>query len=209
MSAIPSTSYSSMAVHAVDPCMQQDPPSSTPGAESSEITPAAQVSGGANPSPIAQASRFMGGGLDRQIRVGLIAVGLVIAGVVAFSQRNDVGLDDVSPGQCVQDPGDEPLNDVEKIDCGQPHDMEVFAVVNIATGENEPWPGEGEVEDRSLDACLDRVETYIGRNFWDSPYDVTGISPVREGWDDGLHSTICLLINVDGRPLIGSLDVNS
>jgi hypothetical protein len=189
--------------------MQQDAPASTPGIESSERKQAPQAIDGANVSPTARDSRLMGGGRDRQIRVGLIAVGLVIAGVVAVSQRNDVALDEISPGQCVQDPGDERLGEVEKVDCGQPHDMEVFAVVNIATGENEPWPGGGEIEDRSLDACLARVETYIGQDFWESPYDVTGISPVREGWNDGLHSTICLLINVDGSPLTGSLDVNS
>ncbi len=77
----------------------------------------------------------------------------------------------------MQDPGDDPLDEVERVDCANPHDMEVFAVVNIATGENEPWPGEGEVEDRSLDECLARVESYIGQDFWDSPYDVTGNQP--------------------------------
>ena len=57
--------------------------------------------------------------------------------------------------------------------------------------------------------CLvdhDRVEAFIGEDFMASPYDITYITPVEEGWADGDHEGICAVVNFDGTQLTGPIN---
>lgn len=153
-----------------------------------------------------QAQKGSGGGMAGKIKGGLIVAVLGIVGIAAFASRNDVSVDKIEVGQCLAEPAEGLLTSVTKINCDEPHEMEVYAVVDLEQGTNETWPGTSVVEERAINMCIDRVEAFIGEDFMASPYDITYITPVEEGWADGDHEGICAVVNFDGTQLTGPIN---
>ncbi|NNF55839.1 MAG: hypothetical protein HKN03_15535 [Acidimicrobiales bacterium] len=160
--------------------------------------------GGAGGLP-PQVQKRSGGSMASKIKGAVIVAVLGIAGVGAYTSRNDVSVDKIEVGQCLVEPAEGLLTSVTKIDCNEPHEMEVYAVVNLEQTADEAWPGASAVEERAISMCLDRVEAFIGEDFMASPYDITYITPVQEGWAEGDNEGICAVVNFDGTPLTGPI----
>lgn len=152
-----------------------------------------------------QVQKSSGMSMAGKIKGGVIVAVLGIAGVGAYASRNDVSVDKVEVGQCLVEPGEGLLTSVTKINCDEPHEMEVYAVVDLEQSSSETWPGTSAVEERAINMCLDLVEPFIGEDFMASPYDITYITPVEEGWAEGDHEGICAVVNFDGTKLTGPI----
>lgn len=161
-----------------------------------------QGNGGGLPPQVQKSS---GGNMAGKIKGGIVVAVLGIAGVGAYASRNDVSVDKIEAGQCLAEPAEGLLTSVTKIDCEAPHEMEVYAVVDLEEAANESWPGTDAVEQRAINLCLGSVEAFIGQDFMASPYDITYITPVKEGWDDGDHEGVCAVVNFDGTQLTGPI----
>lgn len=105
---------------------------------------------------------------------------------------------DLYVGQCIQDPGEGTVYDVENAVCTNEHWGEVFHVTTITSSQ---MPSEDDMNDMASDACIDAFEAYVGRPYDESDLDITWYFPSRESWEDGDRSLQCIAIRTDGDPL--------
>ena len=122
----------------------------------------------------------------------------------------DTSVYDLRTGDCFDDPTmfTQEIVEVESIDsvpCDQPHDAEVYAVVDLPQGDDAPFPGDEEVATAADEACFDRFEAYVGVSYEDSTLDINYYLPIASSWAEGDRMVTCLLIDVDGDPLTGSM----
>lgn len=110
----------------------------------------------------------------------------------------------MEPGLCWDDEGDaEEISSVPDRDCADPHDNEVFAVVELPDGE---FPGSDAVYQQAFDQCSGALfDEYVGIAYLDSNLEVFPLTPTSSGWDDGDHGVVCNLYALDGSKLEGSM----
>lgn len=112
-------------------------------------------------------------------------------------------------GDCFDDPDTDSaeITDVEMVDCGSPHDNEVFATFDLPAID---YPGPDEVQAAGLVGCVERFEDYVGETVDASPLDATMLLPTELGWtsrDD--REVICYLLDPGGAKLEGSMQGGS
>ena len=127
----------------------------------------------------------------------------VVTLVAGCSQATSVGA--VNVGDCFDDPGQELVTEIQLIDCGQPHDNEVYAAVLMDDGS---WPGTDAVTNYAVDACLDQFEPYVGVSYADSPLDYFYLSPTQASWAQGDQRVLCVLYQAGLEKLTGSQRAN-
>jgi hypothetical protein len=135
-------------------------------------------------------------------RAGVALVGIV-AVTMAVGCASPGNVFSVAPGDCFDDPdtaADE-ISDVELVDCDEPHDNEVYAVVELEDGD---YPGDDVVLARAQDVCLDAFESYVSEPYATSELFATWIVPTQGSWSDGDREVVCVLFDGDG-PLEGSM----
>ena len=84
---------------------------------------------------------------------------------------------DMEIGECFQEPDTLEFSDVDKVDCAEPHDNEVFAIYNLTT-ESLPSP------EVMFEGCVQRFGAAIGTSYENSVYYVSLFGPTRQSWDD-------------------------
>ncbi len=105
-------------------------------------------------------------------------------------------------GQCLDRPGTSTaIEEVDVVPCEDPHDFEVFALVELPDGS---YPGDDGLSDAAQPACTDRFAAYVGVEPSDSVLATGLLVPSEEGWDDGDREVVCLLYEPDER-LQGSM----
>lgn len=118
-----------------------------------------------------------------------------------------VFFEDLRVGDCFNDSGrgtPEP-GVITQVDCGSPHDAEVFGVPTLPGAPGAPYPGDDEVERLSYDLCLGDFATFVGIDFLDSRWELTYIFPAEETWrkyDDRL--VVCSLVDPSFIKIEGS-----
>lgn len=105
---------------------------------------------------------------------------------------------DLYVGQCIQNPGEGTVFDVENAVCTTEHWGEVFHVTTITSSQ---MPSEDDMNDMASDACIDAFEAYVGRPYDESDLDITWYFPTRESWADGDRTIQCIATRTDGDPL--------
>lgn len=108
----------------------------------------------------------------------------------------------LSAGDCFNDPdtfGE--VSDVELVDCGDPHDNEVYALFDIAADD---YPGDAAVQDEAAEGCLAAFEGYVGRDYQSSSLDISALTPTSESWDQGDKEVVCFLFDLNFEPLPAS-----
>lgn len=105
---------------------------------------------------------------------------------------------DLYVGQCIQDPGEGTVYDVENAVCTTEHWGEVYHVMTITSSQ---MPSEDDMNDMASDACVDAFEAYVGRPYDESDLDFTWYVPSQESWAEGDRTIQCIAIRTDGDPL--------
>lgn len=105
---------------------------------------------------------------------------------------------DMYVGQCIQDPGEGSISEVENAVCTKEHWGEVYHVATITSSR---MPSDGDMDDMALDVCVDAFDAYVGRPYDESDLDITWYFPSRESWDDGDRSIQCIAFAMDGESL--------
>lgn len=106
-------------------------------------------------------------------------------------------------GTCFDDQDDGEITSVPEVDCAEPHDNEVFALIDY-TGSEE-YPGSDQMSDIGTSLCEEQVAAYTGFELEGSELAVFSIYPTAESWADGDREVICALYNADLSKLTGSL----
>lgn len=139
-----------------------------------------------------------------------------INGAVNGADRNDAGVIeeagdlevlDLRVGDCFNLPSgteDEvEINKVEAVPCNEGHENEVYVVTNYVASSS--YPGETEIWDFADQFCLTAFDTFVGMAYEDSLLDFGYFYPSSEGWDDGDHGVTCVLYDLNGGMLTGSM----
>jgi hypothetical protein len=91
------------------------------------------------------------------------------------------------------------------VDCGLPHDGEVFNVVQLDGPPGSPFAGDREVGRLAGVTCLDAFEPYVGREYATSRLRIAVLRPTESTWSRGDRTVVCTLYDLDLRPLVGTL----
>lgn len=131
---------------------------------------------------------------------GVIVATMIVGAVACASSGNVFSLD---VGDCFDDPegGSEAIADLPLVACDEPHDNEVYALVELP---DEAFPGDEEILEVAAVDCLDAYEPYVGASYEDSTLFATWLVPTEASWDDGDRQVVCVLFDREG-PLTASM----
>ncbi|MFI6575127.1 septum formation family protein [Nocardiopsis sp. NPDC050513] len=117
----------------------------------------------------------------------------------------DVNVFALGLGDCLNDYGaDDAVSEVPVIDCGEPHDYEVYYVGDL---EGDEFPGREEVIDMTTDRCREEFDAFVGIPYMESELDFTLLFPTESGWNDADDREIlCLIYEMSGEQATGSLE---
>jgi hypothetical protein len=126
---------------------------------------------------------------------------IVASGVLAACGQGNVFSLEV--GQCFQDQSAATeVSDVEVVDCDDAHDNEVYGLFDLPDGD---YPGAEAVQEAAVLGCYDRFEGFVGRDYESSRLDFGWLYPTSDSWDNGDREVICMLSELSGEQLIGSM----
>src|SRR5690606_17849935 len=129
-----------------------------------------------------------------------VALALVLAAAAALAGCSSLDGDsdatsvfDLTPGSCVLAPSHEDvaveLSEVTTVPCEQPHELEVFALVDFpeqggsgATQAGSTFPGDAMLKDFADGACAAEFATYVGIDYRDSELFFTYLVPSARSW---------------------------
>jgi hypothetical protein len=114
-------------------------------------------------------------------------------------------VDEIAVGDCMNVPEGDEFSSIDPIDCGDPHEVEIFAIIDMsrvssAYSFGTPYPGD-DLYFAALDECSAQpFESYVG-----VPYDsldegdtvlwVDAFTPTLEGWQEFDDREVqCLLL---------------
>jgi Septum formation len=129
--------------------------------------------------------------------------GTTKTGAVVFV--GDLRLGDCFNESNFGDPARYEVGEITVVDCGSPHDGEVFAVATLPGGPAAPYPGDDEVERQTIELCLGEFAPYVGIEYADSIWEVNWYVPSEASWrkyDDRL--VVCHLGDPDFNEVEGS-----
>ena len=110
-------------------------------------------------------------------------------------------------GDCLNglslDGGD--IGSAKGIPCDQPHQAEVYLLVDYPAGSDAPFPGRETVAQFADGRCVGAFEPYVGLSYDVSEIFVTYLYPIENSWPRGDREVVCILYYEDGREVIGSL----
>ncbi len=111
---------------------------------------------------------------------------------------------DVKVGDCYNEPDEYgATTELDVIDCGEPHDAEVYAIFQLEG--NREWPGESTIDAEAQAECEgDVFESYVGTEWDSSKYDKWYYTPDEDLWEDGDYEVICSAIDPESM-LTGSV----
>lgn len=122
-----------------------------------------------------------------------------IIAVVLFGQcfTGGTDLDSLEIGDCFEDPGiDIEVSRVDTLDCNTLHDFELYATIDLGP-DSRVFPGQNALFEEIGDQCIDRFNSYVGHDYWDSDYDFVSFTPVESGWDAGDRTGMCAVYEFD------------
>lgn len=113
---------------------------------------------------------------SRNVAVALIT--LVAAFLLAgCSQGNVFSLE---PGDCFDGFPRGELENVEIVDCGEPHTNEVYATFNLS---GSVWPGTYNIDSLADAGCFARFKSFVGIDYESSGWYVGLLRPTQDSWD--------------------------
>jgi len=120
---------------------------------------------------------------------------IVGAGAVdAFQVRIGDCFDDVSSF-------DDEVTSLPGVPCSEPHDNEAYALINLTMSS---FPGEDAIANLANGSCLERFESFVGRDYESSTLDLLAMYPSAESWRQDDREVICAVYDVDANKLVGS-----
>jgi len=109
-------------------------------------------------------------------------------------------------GTCFNDEGTGPdeISSVPEVDCSEPHDNEVFALIDYT--ESDVYPGTAEMTEIGTNVCIEQFDAYVGIAYLESELEVFAITPSESSWNDSNdREVICALYNLDLSKMTGSM----
>ena len=147
----------------------------------------------------------------------LPVIGAGVIGVGYFTQverdesgaivgAGDVDAFEIRLGDCFNDASSSGSGEISSIDgvpCSEPHDNEVYALVNLTQSS---FPGDEAIGTMAFEVCLDKFESFVGKDYESSQLDILPIYPTRDSWNErNDREVVCALYDLDLKKLAGSM----
>jgi Septum formation len=135
---------------------------------------------------------------------GLVASTLLLAGCSG-------NVFELAVGDCFDD-GElavgelEEVEEVPVIECSEPHDNEVYAVVTV---DEEVFPGEQAIQAQADEVCHDAFDPFVGLDYESSALDFGWLVPTAESWEMGDRVVACFVYRMDLEKVSGTLEGSS
>ncbi len=134
-----------------------------------------------------------------------LIVSTVVLGLLGTACSGNVF--DLAVGDCFDDgdmsvEGIEEVGEVPMVECSEPHDNEVYAVVTV---EGERFPGEVAIQTEADEVCLDAFSGFVGLDDQTSVLDFGWLVPTAETWEVGDRVVACFIYRVDLEKVTGTL----
>ena len=140
------------------------------------------------------------------------ALGFAIYGAASNVDRDSAGaivgegtVDafQVRVGDCFDDPSSlsDEVTSLKGVPCSEPHDNEAFAVFDLAI---ESYPPDDAMADLAHEACRERFEPFVGRDYDSSSLDILSLFPSANSWLENDREVICAVYDVDANKLVGT-----
>ena len=135
---------------------------------------------------------------------GLVAMMLLLAGCSG-------NVFELAIGDCFDD-GDMALGEfaevgeVPLVDCTEPHDNEVYAVVTV---DGDAFPGEEAIQAQADEVCLEAFDPFVGLDYESSALDFGWLVPTADSWEMGDRVVACFVYRLDLAKVSGTLEGSS
>ena len=128
-----------------------------------------------------------------------LAVGICTAAVVAANRsEGGVAYTELVPGDCLEKPGST-LVRADRVDCSEPHDLEVFALVDDPSPRDAEYPGQAILEREANVACPPQFQSYVDPAIDQATLGFTFFVPTKANWDDGNRRLLCTVSASSGQ----------
>jgi hypothetical protein len=128
-----------------------------------------------------------------------------LAMMVILSGCGDQSVMSLAVGDCFDDTTEllsgADITRVPDVDCAEPHDNEVFHVVDYPGSSYVPTA----IDDFAIEQCYSAFSRYVGRDYESSALDFAWLLPSRDGWASGDREVVCVAYRMDLQKLRGSV----
>lgn len=129
---------------------------------------------------------------------------LALPALAGCSMFGGTSVQEFTVGECVNLTADvteesTEVGELPVVDCAEPHDAEVFHVVDTSLTEFD----ETAITTEADLACYDAFEGYVGMAYEESSIYYTLLYPTQQSWDADDRAIVCLLVG--SEQVTGSL----
>jgi hypothetical protein len=141
--------------------------------------------------------------------VGVLLVGGVLIAFLLQSRDPSealIPIEEVEVGDCVDEtpPSDSLVVALPVVDCGRPHDAEVFGRTRMRFPGDAPFPRQSQFDAVGSRQCSDHFMLYANERHETSDFDLYVVNPTEEGWESGDREILCVADAASG-PLTESI----
>jgi hypothetical protein len=111
----------------------------------------------------------------------------------------------VRVGDCFDDTDSstEEISNLPGVPCSNPHDNEAFAVFDVTL---ESYPHGEEMGALAQESCMQRFDSFVGRDYESSSLDIFAIYPTPASWAQDDREVICAVYDMEANKLVGSVE---
>ena len=123
--------------------------------------------------------------------------GAIVGGgsVDAFHVRVGDCFDDTSSFQ-------EEVSSLPGVPCAEPHDNEAYAVFDLTITN---YPEGDAMANLANESCVERFESFVGKDYESSSLDVLTMFPTIESWQQNDREVVCAVYDMEASKLVGSV----
>jgi hypothetical protein len=113
---------------------------------------------------------------------------------------------DLDIGQCYNTPAATDVDEVNVVDCAEPHQYEIYALPQHPAGPDEDYPGDEEISAFADEECLgDTFEDYVGVSYESSELLAFVLQPTEETWEEASDREFVCAVYSEAEELEGSV----
>jgi hypothetical protein len=121
----------------------------------------------------------------------------------AIVGEGNVDAFEIRVGDCFDDTGSfDKISSLPGVPCSEPHDNEAFAVIELTIASYPEGDAMGVL---AHDSCLQRFESFVGRDYDSSSLDILTMYPTTESWQQNDREVVCAVYDTEESKLVGSV----
>jgi hypothetical protein len=134
-----------------------------------------------------------------------LAIGGIVAGaawivaivlIAVFVDLDEKNATDLKVGDCFDKPTSLEVRTVHSSDCDEPHNAEVFAIIDLPDGD---FPGSAEVANEARQQCAPKFADFVGLEPGQSRLQLYYLVPTEDTWKQHQRFITCSVVDVNQK----------